>query len=330
MALPPDANRRVKSEVNKEVAAFSGNFAIDMVDATVGAVRQGFGQASAAQRELAAALSRGSIPANRRKAAHQWIGEQAQRAVVSAYERRRPKRKLPSYRLNPKFPRNRRYAGGALKRALQSSEFFRADERGLSFINETLLTKEARQWRRLNFGAGGGNVAPQKFPVRWGELLLANIGLDPVQVPRVRLPPGRFVAPGSGGARGAAQAAGAPGSGMFYPLGELRSAGPRARMAGGGGGGRRMPSLTIFNAMYVDIQATRFLDSGVRALGMKIGPAYEKLYKEYFQRQAGVAPGGRARLPDPEHLPMTAPKRQRVHAVDWRLRAGGYKFQRSG
>lgn len=57
------------------------------------------------------------------------------------------------YRADVSGP-NHRYAGGVLKSALASPLMAEAQVDGVSFLNETFLNAVAKQWYRLNFGAG--------------------------------------------------------------------------------------------------------------------------------------------------------------------------------
>lgn len=78
------------------------------------------------------------------------IGEEANIATVAAYERVHAARNSPaSYRQG-----NGRYSGGLLARALASPEMYLAGTNGVSWPNFSFMDQVARQWARLNFGAG--------------------------------------------------------------------------------------------------------------------------------------------------------------------------------
>lgn len=79
----------------------------------------------------------------------QQAGLDAQRVVVSEYEKNvELVRKVGSYQ------RPGRFAGGALKKVLESPTFFTASADGVSFGNIASLNSQAKQWARLNYGAG--------------------------------------------------------------------------------------------------------------------------------------------------------------------------------
>jgi hypothetical protein len=78
---------------------------------------------------------------------HEQIGAQAQQAILSSYDSARAFSPL-SYRVND------RYAGGKLRAAIADPNFYIPQPDGLLFINKGLLDQKAKQWYRLNFGAG--------------------------------------------------------------------------------------------------------------------------------------------------------------------------------
>lgn len=289
-------DRQLDEALRGQYKVIEAGVAADLVGALIKAVSVGGAAASGEVQALAHALSTGRIPPNRMLATHREIGVKAQRSVLSAYDNRKNRRDLPAYRQSARNPRNIRFAGGRLRAALRAPDFFEATEHGLSFINTQRLSKEAKQWRRLNFGAGVPNSSRQ-FNVYFADMLVSSLGLDPGTQPgRVKLPPGRFVEPGGGGKRGGAQAPGAPGTGMFYPLGELRGRTVFQKQQNGAygprGGPKRMPRLTIDNPMWVKIEATNFLDEGVRRMANEWGPAYTKLFRDHFNETMARAKQG--------------------------------------
>lgn len=178
------------------------------------------------------------------------IGLQAQDATARAYANRRPRRRVGSYRVG-----SGRYAGQALLRAIKAPDFFRATPQGIQFINVERLNREARQWKRLNFGAGGGAVRPPgQFGVEFNGLLAATLGLTPDPRPGFKLPPGFWL-----GADGVVQRRGTPGTGRFFPVG-----GPQKYATYG-------------------IVGTNFLDAGVRRIAQAIGPTYYGLFQGHLQ-----------------------------------------------
>lgn len=98
------------------------------------------------------------------------MGREIQKLVVSAYEASQRKgRRIPSYRYRDKDKRLRRYANGAMLRALQSENFITTDYRGLAFPDADFLDDQAPQWYRLNFGAEPASTPELTTkPMKWG------------------------------------------------------------------------------------------------------------------------------------------------------------------
>jgi hypothetical protein len=145
-----------------------------------------------------------------------------------------------------------RDAGGKLGRALRSSVFYRATYDGIGFVNTTLLNRTARQWHRLNFGARPrGNYTPQMYSANFGGLVAGAFGYAGEE------PSAPFGMPRGVWSR----------EGAFYPR------------------GNRIVNPTR------GIRAWNFLDAGPRVLAERIGPAYEGLYRDWFESaQRGRGP----------------------------------------
>lgn len=247
----------------------------NMIQGFVEAMRASGRSQSRQMRFLAEALAADAIPESLRRRVHDDIGAAAQRSVVQAYTHRNPRRNLPPYR-EGNDPRQTRYAGGRLLRALQSPSFYEATPNGLRFINTSLLNREARHWRRLNFGAGAqGGPGPRSFPI---DLFQASIGLEPDRRPGFRLPPGFWLR------NGERVAPGRPGTAEFHP-GRDSSANPAMMTRG--------------------IRATNFLDAGVRRIANEIGPAYLNMYRQFYndvQSRVRAEAQLRVRAPQPRSL----------------------------
>lgn len=226
--------------------------------------------------DLARAIERG-IPASDRAALHQQLGEAGQDAVLRSY-RATAGRSQPGYRVS-RDTKWRRYAGGALERALKDPAFFHADASGLDFINMGLLDERARQWARLNFGAGPqGRGSRSAQPVRLGTLVIATLGLGAPARPAFMMPAGYFLGPG--GAPVDPGAGKVPGA-AFYPF----QTGPFRR--GTPGGGRSDGSsgrIPIVSRRIVGFEGRQFLDAGVDRVAREMGPAYQNLYTALFKR----------------------------------------------
>jgi len=205
---------------------------------------------------------------------HHQIGRMMQEATVAAYKQAlaaSPRAGLSPYRLST------RDAGGRLLRALESPLFFRAGPDGIGFVNTTLLDNEAKQWHRLNFGAGGkGGARTGSYQARFEGIVIGSFGFtDESSSAGFVLPKGLWTEPG-GGAR---QAAG-QGIGEFYPASE------RYLLSGKGIKGRNDKLRPT-----AGIAAWNFLDAGVRVLAQELGPAYERLYTGWEQSALrGVGP----------------------------------------
>ncbi len=152
-------------------------------------------------------------------------------------------------------------------RALRRSDFYEATPNGLRVINSSTLNKEARQWRRLNYGAGGaGGSTPGTYLI---QLLNASIGLTPDRRPGFVLPPGFWIR------NGERVAPGQPGTAQFFPRGQA-----------GGTGARGRPNAV---RMTQGIRATNFLDAAPREISRSLAPAYLTMYREFYNSQAGKA-----------------------------------------
>ncbi len=95
----------------------------------------------------------------RLETAYSDVGRDANRAVAASY--RRTHNGNASYRANAPG-KMRRDSGGKLLRALTSEKMFLAGPDGLSYVNNTFLSSQARQWYRLNFGAGQRGAASKR------------------------------------------------------------------------------------------------------------------------------------------------------------------------
>lgn len=252
------------------VAGVEGALVASLTQAVIQAGEQVSVKQSQQLKALGKALSADLIPPGRRQEAHQKIGRAAQLSTQQGYVNRSARRNTPSTRMNPRDARNRRYAGGALLRAIQAPDFFRATANGLEFINVNRLDKEARQWRRLNFGAGSvAGAAPGRSEVRWSGMVVAQLGLAPDARPAFRIPKGYWI-----------------NGNDFYPRGEA----PRGSTKGAR---RQRAGLTA------GIVASNFLDAGVRRIADEFPLEYQRMYAEL------VAKFGRERLS--EVLQVKAP-----------------------
>lgn len=99
---------------------------------------------------------------------HQRVAEEAQEAILDAYDE--SLLGTPPYRAHALLSKNRRYAGGILRSVLASSSFVSYDEKGIYIGNTRELDARARQWRRLNYGAGGAaGAGAEVVTLRWSN-----------------------------------------------------------------------------------------------------------------------------------------------------------------
>ena len=121
---------------------------------------------------------------------HQQAGLLGQQSTLASYDSSRGRSGGPrGYRAGEgKWPR---YSGGALRKALASSDFFEVSPDGIQFINADRLNNDAKQWARLNFGAepaGEGSLPPQT--VMMGDTEMGQIGLNESARPAFQIPKG--------------------------------------------------------------------------------------------------------------------------------------------
>lgn len=229
----------------------------DFVAGLQAAVKAGAVQSRQLQ-TLAQALAADAIPRERRVAAFEQMGRNAQVSVRQAFTHRRNRRRpnTPGYR-----NRTTRNANGALLRAINSPQFYQATPNGLLFINRRVLDREANHWRRLNYGAGArAGERPRRF--RFEMLAQASFGLAPDPRPAFRMPPGVFLNGGGQAVRFSRERRGSEG---FFPR---RGGGP-----------------ATFNTQ--GIQATNFLDAGIRRIANDLGPTMFGMYRQFYNDAKG-------------------------------------------
>lgn len=275
--MAPNANQVYTQGLNKTLMGAR----ISAVEIIKEAVRLGVPD-SANLKVLLAALRSEAIPRSMRQQMWEEIGTAARFALFRAYLGRPHARPIPSYRQGD------RQSGGELRRALSNPQMIRATPTGLFLINRDILDKEARHWRRLNFGAGGGGregdlTPPGRFPVSGMGML---IGLEPDPRPAFSIPPGfwigrdgQFMQPSDD----------RTGQDQFY----LRSS--SAALAQSGSGGFKTKRMTR------GIAANNFLDAPMEVVAAQIKPGLDRLWEsarakkgrdEIIRRKTG-----RARIP---------------------------------
>jgi hypothetical protein len=194
--------------------------------------------------------------------ANRQIAAEAQAAILEAYEAQ--SKHTPAYRTSPVQARNRRYAGGILRGILQDN-FVSSDARGIYIGDTGRLDAGARQWRRLNYGAGGaaGGTA-ETFNLRWSniELMLEEPGSAR---PPFRIPAGRWF--------GAA----------FYPSSELKVITPFGATSRGTRGRNPFADSRRQEArMTRGIRGQHWIAAGLRSVAENAPEAYSTILRKLW------------------------------------------------
>lgn len=295
------------AEIIFNSAAIQRQLRVNMAKGIADAMADVNGRTHHALKELGRVFREGIAPDEFAKA-HERLARGAQQAIINAYDQTvtRAKTSNSAYR-SELTGRNRRYAGGALRRALEHPNFVSADAQGFGIINVKILDEEAAHWARLNFGAlPAGRGSRDTYQVRFSNLVVASIGLMEGPRPAFFIPRGYWWKPGEGPY---SPSASRKGQDEFYPIGT----GPRKRNNPGDnqgrrGGDRRYRSTmrtgrdTQTRASYQrrkptrGIKARNFLNAGLEYVAEDpregIGPTYKKLYEDLWKKEV-VAQTGR-------------------------------------
>jgi len=111
-------------------------------------------------------LRRSTVAKKELKSVNERVASGARGAVLNSYMNSGIG-KRPSYRTTG---RHKRYAGEAMQAALTESNYIKSDAGGIRFGNKKALDRQAAQWYRLNFGAGGkasGGQPPAQVPMKF-------------------------------------------------------------------------------------------------------------------------------------------------------------------
>lgn len=204
---------------------------------------------------------------------HKRAAIQAQAAILSAYKGRN--RRNPAQPYRSEAPGKwRRDSNGAMERALASTDFFRATGTQLSFINMDAMDRAARQWYRLNFGAGPAGAAtpkPGAFPL---QILGRNAGQLSL---RGNGPSGAYMIPaGIWRPRGAGE--------EFIPIGYLAEVGRTV-------GARNSARVATKKRMSIGFPGYNFLDAGMDDLAAGLSKGYTLLVQSWFQEAVSANTG---------------------------------------
>lgn len=219
------------------------------------------------------------------------VGLDAQHYTLETYKERVNPHNTPAYRENASGS-DRRYAGGKMIRAISDPGFFRASSDGILFGNSSVMDRHAKQWYRLNFGAGPkGKTGPYKageYRLRFfGEASGAPVtlrGYNPSEA--FYVPRGLFV---DGG--GIPQKLGARRGDIFVPLrgkklpDKLQKA-ARGKLWGGG--------------MSAGFGGYHFMDAGMKRIAVTWPIGLTRMIQEWVNEAGAVDTGPVAKLNVPK------------------------------
>lgn len=137
---------------------------------------------------------------------NQIVADDVRERVLVSYDQRvKSGRSGPSsYRANAPG-KWKRYAGGKMEQGLEDPGFINTGFDGINFANMNVLDRHAKQWYRLNFGAGprgqqGGRFRPGEYRLNlFGQATGAPVSLKQYKASGAyRLPKGLFFDPNTG------------------------------------------------------------------------------------------------------------------------------------
>lgn len=200
---------------------------------------------------------------------HQETATAARNAVISAYEASGIGTEFPSYRQNAKG-RLRRYSGGAMERAMRSPKFIAGDSRGIRFVDQDFMDRNAKQWYRLNFGA---LPKSSKDPAVGSMRFFGKASSQRVELNGFG-PSKPFIVPARGA--GVFGVPGAPDNGPVTPSGRgilyIYRKGMKFK--------KGIPPRFVAGKVSKGIEGKRFIDAGAR----EINAVYPKLLTAMIRR----------------------------------------------
>lgn len=222
------------------------------------------------------------------------VGAEAQAKVISSYLSRVNQAGTPPYRANAsgKF---KRYAGGKMLQALQDPSFFKGTALALEFINEQLLDRKAKQWYRLNYGAGprgkSGPYKAQEHKLKFFEETVGVVSLKGMQPSEAyNMPRGFFVNPQTS----KPQKLGSSRGDIFVPI---RSS--SARTVKKKGGGPRQSQIWT-GGRSQGFGGFHFFDLGVRHIARKWPTENLRMFNDWVKEAAAAGTGPVAKIAVPK------------------------------
>ena len=208
---------------------------------------------------------------------HQELLEAGRETTLNVFRGQRGRhRSVRGYRAGAADPYGR-YAGGRLAQALESNELWVATPRGIK-LKVSTLTRRAKQWARLNFGAGPegiGSLGRERVHV--GAMTLAAIGFDEPARPAMMFPGGYFM-----NAAGQALEPGMRSNPyQFVPRGSINNK-SQTKFYVNADGQRRQ--VQMIGPRYTSYEGEQFLDKGLHRIALEMGPAYQALYRRLWEK----------------------------------------------
>jgi hypothetical protein len=217
------------------------------------------------------------------KKVHRDVAAMMRDSVKSSFERT-VRSRAGQYRMG-----QNRISGGRLKTAIMSRSLAIGTEEGIFFVDEQRLDKEAKHWRRLNFGAKGTAITgrtPSRFPLRFDDVTLYTVGFPDESRPSFTLPPGYFQSPEGGRVPFQRSRSGMD---QFFPVTKkthpsegnkvsstFQNSVVTKAFSGGRAGGRRgIPTRGI--------KPRNFMDAGLKRMVKELPPAYTRMVKGWLE-----------------------------------------------
>jgi len=189
------------------------------------------------------------------------------------------------------YRQGERYSGGRLRRAITSPNMYEVARDGINFINVPWLDSQAKQWYRLNFGAGKRGrqtPSPRSYRIMFFGSHAGTLRLDSKPSPGFYIPAGIWVSGASGqivmrnrSRRGKDRFLWVAGS--EWPNGaafqKFHTRGTKRRDP------FQKPKLTD------GIRGMNFLDAGVRKIAELAPVAYTQLITEWIDEAARSSTG---------------------------------------
>jgi hypothetical protein len=272
VAIDPTAaavNREVARGITAMVAVTAGKVIQEAALSTSGEMGRQLAVFAAAYKS-SVRRSRGTKIAN----IHRNAAVRAQSAILTAYRGRNRRNPAQPYRQNApgKWKRD---SNGAMERGLNSTDFFKATGAGLQFINMDSMDRAARQWYRLNFGAGPAAAAtpvPGAFPLQiLGQDTGLRLSLQGFGASDPFMMPAGVWKPSGGGSE-------------FVPIGYLREVGTHA-------GARNAARTASKKRMSLGFPGYNFLDAGMDDLAAGLSQGYTLLAQSWFKEAATTNKG---------------------------------------